>query len=177
MSEQPAAKVKIAVSSMPAAELYINGRRGGTTNDLGTSSDWISVPPGTHRVELRRAGYQTRTETVVVGGDAKQKFGPYSLQRADSAAPGRFAAYRLTLSTNTPPVTVSIINIETRTSQTLTMTQSVQTLNLERGIYEVTMSKGAENKRRRIDLTGSSQQLTFSVEFKNVQQPQEPLKE
>jgi serine/threonine protein kinase len=164
---EPVSKAMISVASMPAAELYVDGRRHGTTNDLGTSSDWIEVSTGSHRIELKRTGYSGKTETISVGGSAKQRFGPYTLQRGESEQ-SKATSYRLTLSSNMTPAEVVIRNIETRAVQSMTLSQNQQTLNLERGIYEVTMKHNNDQRRRRIDLSGAAQQLTFSVEFRDA---------
>jgi serine/threonine protein kinase len=159
------AKGRVSIASTPAAELYIDGKRYGTTNDLGTTSEWIELIAGDRRIELRRAGFNTRIETVQVVGDTRQKFGPYTLMRSDTPT-NKAAVYRLTVSTNTPPVTVTLIQIETRATQTIVMSQTTQTINLERGIYDVTMNHNGDLRKRRIDLSGAAQQLTFSVDFK-----------
>lgn len=155
-----------SIASMPAAELYIDGKRFGTTNDLGTSSEWIELPSGTHRVELKRSGFTTRIETINVSTGGRHKLGPFTLQRGQSDA-AKTSTYRLTLATNILPADVNITNIETRANQTVTLTQLSQTLNLDRGIYEVSMRHKGDTRKRRIDLSGAAQQLTFSVEFKD----------
>lgn len=162
---EPTGKATIAISSMPAAELYIDGRRHGTTNDLGTTSDWVEVLSGNRKIELKRSGYTVRTEIIVVTAGSRQKFGPYQMQRGETNN-SKASAYRLTLLTNMTPAEVTIRNIETRASQSLTLSQNQHTISLERGIYEVVMKHNGDMRRRRIDLSGAAQQLTFSVEFK-----------
>jgi len=163
--KKQAQKVQICVSSTPAAELFINGRRQGTTNDGGSSSHWIELENGNHKIELRRAGFAARKETIVVSTDLKQRFGPYALTRADITEAKR-GVYKLTISTNLPPVDVSIINIESNAKQTINLTQPSKTISLDKGIYEVTMSRKGDVRKRKLDFSGSTQQLTFSVEFK-----------
>jgi serine/threonine protein kinase len=162
-------KVQISVSSTPAAELFINGRRQGTTNDGGSSSHWIDLENGNHKIELRRAGFTARKETIFVSTDLKQRFGPYSLTRAETVGAQR-GGYKLTISTNLPPVDVSIINIESNAKQTINLTQPSKTISLDQGIYEVTMSRKGDVRKRRLDFSGSTQQLTFSVEFRETGQ-------
>jgi serine/threonine protein kinase len=163
--KKKAQKVQISVSSTPAAELFINGRRQGTTNDSGSSSHWIELENGNHKIELRRAGFAARKETILVSTDLKQRFGPYPLTRADTTGAQR-GGYKLTISTNLPPVDVSIINIESNAKQTINLTQPSKTISLDKGIYEVTMSRKGDVRKRRLDFSGSTQQLTFSVEFR-----------
>ena len=157
----------IAISSMPAAELYIDGKRRGTTNDQGTSSEWIDVSSGAHRVELKRSGFTSRSESITTSGEPRQKFGPYTLQRGDIGLTPATGSYRLTLATNLPPADVTIINIDSHATKYISLTQSTQTISLDRAVYEVTMNRKGDIRKRRIDLTGAAQQLTFSVEFKD----------
>jgi len=159
-------KAMIAVSSSPAAELYIDGKRHGTTNDNGASSDWIEVASGSRRVELRRAGFMNKKETISVASDSHQKFGPYILQRSD-APPTQAISYKLTVASNLPPVEVTITNIDNNNTQSFTLTQTSKTISLDRGIYEVIMTRKGDIRKRRIDLSGASQQLTFTGDFKD----------
>ncbi len=164
---QESRKVQISIASAPAAELFVNGRRFGTTNNNGSTSEWIDVESGQNRIELRRAGFATKIETIVVSTADKQKFGPYVLNRGASTIPPS-SLYKLTLTTNLPPVEVTIINIETNAKQTISLSQSSKTIPLDRGIYEVTMNRKGEIRRRRLDFSGNVQQLTFSVDFKEA---------
>jgi hypothetical protein len=164
---QESKKVQISIASAPAAELFVNGRRFGTTNNNGSTSEWIDVESGKNRIELRRAGFATKIETIVVSTADKQKFGPYVLNRGTATTPPS-SLYKLTLTTNLPPVEVTIINIETNAKQTISLSQSSKTIPLDRGIYEVTMNRRGEIRRRRLDFSGNVQQLTFSVDFKEA---------
>jgi len=163
--QEPPGKAVIAVSSAPAAELYIDGKRHGTTNDNGASSDWIEVPSGSRRIELRRAGFVNKKEVISVVSDSRQKLGPYILQRSD-AQTSQASSYKLTVASNLPPVEVTITNIDNNSTQSFTLTQASKTLSLDRGIYEVIMNRKGEIRKRRIDLSGASQQLTFTGDFK-----------
>lgn len=160
-------QVQVSISSTPAAELFVNGRRFGTTNNNGSSSDWIDLTPGAQRIELRRSGFAIRRETIVVNTEPKQRFGPYTLTRGDTSSQSK-PTYRLTLSTNLPPVEVTIHNIDTNAKQTISMTQTTRTIPLERGIYEVTMNRNGDIRKRKLDFSGAAQQLTFSVDFKDT---------
>jgi hypothetical protein len=72
------------------------------------------------------------------------------------------------LATNLRPVEVTIINIETNAKQTVSLSQASKTIPLERGIYEVTMNRKGDIRKRRLDFSGNVQQLTFSVDFKEA---------
>lgn len=160
----PSGKATIAISSNPAAEVYINGRRMGTTNDAGTSSDWYDLPSGRLKIELRRTGFASRTEFITVNGGEKKRFGPYPLTKEGTKA--QPTSYRLTLSTNVTPTQVTLLNYESRSTKTFVLNSNSQTITLERGVYEVTLLHAGESRKRRIEMTGSETQLTFSAEFK-----------
>jgi serine/threonine protein kinase len=164
-TNSPPKSVQIAVTSTPAAELFVNGRRQGTTNNNGSSSDWIEVRPGKNRIELRRTGFSSMIETLIVTNSQRQKFGPYLLRRGDPST-SVYSKSQLTLATNLPPVDVTITNIETASKQTMSLTKTSKTILLERGIYEITMTKGGESRRRRVDFSGRPQKLTFRGDFK-----------
>jgi hypothetical protein len=165
--DQVSKKVQISIASTPAAELFVNGRRFGTTNNNGSTSEWIDVESGKNRIELRRAGFATKIETIVVSAAERQQFGPYVLNRGASTTPTS-SLYKLTLATNLPPVEVTIINIETNAKQTISLSQASKIIPLERGIYEVTMNRKGDIRKRRLDFSGNVQQLTFSVDFKEA---------
>jgi hypothetical protein len=63
-------------------------------------------------------------------------------------------------------VEVTITNIDNNSTQSFTLAQTSKTISLDRGIYEVIMNRRGEIRKRRIDLSGSSQQLTFTGDFK-----------
>jgi len=52
------------ISSQPAAEIYVDGKRVGTTIDKTTSSGWVKVLAGSRTIELRRTGYRTYSRTL-----------------------------------------------------------------------------------------------------------------
>ncbi len=162
--EPQTGKASLSISANPAAEIFINGRRMGTTNDAGTSSEWLELSSGKIKIELKRSGFTTRTEYISVNPGDKKRLGPFALSRETVKA--QPSSYRLTLTTNAPPVTVTIANYETRATKTFILSSSSQTLALDRGIYEVTMQHGSELRKRRIDMTGSDTQITFSAEYK-----------
>ena len=165
-TQAPAAtgKATISVTCNPAAEVYINGKRMGTSNDAGTSSDWYDLPSGKLKLELRRSGFTSRTEYVSVSPGERKRLGPFTLTKEGTKAPP--TSYRLTLSTNVTPAQVSITNYDTKSTKTFNLNSSSQTITLDRGIYDVTMTHGGEVRKRRIEMTGSETQLTFSAEYK-----------
>lgn len=167
--ERPVAaptKSSISITSSPASEIYIDNTRFGTTNAQGSSSGWIDVPTGQHKLELKRAGFITITEKISVSAKDPKTFGPYILVRGEPTSTSSQTPYRLTLACNAPPVSVSILNLDSRKIQSFTMKTPSQVLTLEPGVYEVTMDRKGDSRKRRIDFKGAAHQLTFSVEFR-----------
>jgi hypothetical protein len=52
---------------VPAADVFVDGERVGKTPLIAT----VSVPPGTHRVEVRRAGYAPVAQSITLEGGAR----------------------------------------------------------------------------------------------------------
>lgn len=160
----PVGKAAVSVSCNPAAEVYINGKRMGTTNDAGISSDWYDLPSGKLKIELRRTGFASRTEYAQVAPGERKRLGPFTLNKEGQKAPP--SSYRLTLSTNITPTQVNVTNYDTKSTKTFTLTNNSQTITLERGVYDVTMTHNGEVRKRRIEMNGAETQLTFSAEYK-----------
>ena len=55
ISNEPA---EVRVSSQPAAEIYIDGKRMGTTVDKFNSSEWMALKPGHHVLDLKRTALE-----------------------------------------------------------------------------------------------------------------------
>jgi len=150
------------ISSQPAAEVYVDGKKFGTTVDKFNSSKWITLKPGNHVLELKRTGYAMhRTNFNVRPGE--RKILPQVVLEQNG---GLDRNYKLTLSSNTPPVNVTIKNIDTGSTQVFTMNDNTQAVDLENGRYQVKMEKDGAVKERFISLTAEQNKLTFSASFK-----------
>ena len=135
-----------------------------------------SFNPAIHRVgfackiqeshDVSPAKFAVKTTTIFVTSKDAQDFGPYTLVRGEQAGGTNPSVYRLTIACNLPPANVSILNVENNKLQTFTLKQSSQVITLERGMYNVTMDRSGDIRKRRVDFTGSIDQLTFSVEFR-----------
>ncbi len=70
------------ISSQPAAEIYVDGRRVGTTIDKTMSSGWIKVSTGTYKIELRRTGYKTYSRSLKLKPGQKLSAPMITLERS-----------------------------------------------------------------------------------------------
>jgi serine/threonine protein kinase len=156
---------RVQISSSPAAEVYVLGRKLGTTNDLGTTSNWIDVKSESFKFELRRKGYKTIVETINLKSGASERLGTYNLERSVEQNFTRERP-RLTLITSVVPANVSITNIETTIKSSFILNEPSQTIDLENGVYDVTIERNGDTKKRRIDFSSQSKQITFSASFK-----------
>lgn len=172
-----AGKGKITVSSDPAAEIFIDGRRVGTTVDNTLSSAAIELKSGKHRLELKRQGYVTYRTTFEVQADEQRALPRVNLEASvggagggvvGNASPAPIAAKStaLTLRVNSFPAQVTIRNLDTNTTQAFTMKAATRQVPLESGRYQVKVERKGETKERELNLSAAQGQLTFTADFK-----------
>ena len=161
-------KAEFAVSSQPAAEIWIDGKKMGTTVDQTSGSGWITLSVGNHSLELRRSGYETWSEKFSLEGGEKKKIQTIELEKLtnSSATP---ESYSLTITVRPIPAQVNVRNLESGRTESFTLNEESRTLALPAGTYQVKVEKNGEIKERKLDLTGSTKSLTFGVEFKETQ--------
>jgi serine/threonine protein kinase len=158
----PSTPGQVRISSQPAAEVYVDGKRMGTTNDKITSSEWISLSGGSHRIELKREGYAMHRVNFSLKPGEKKIFNSIALEQNA----GLDRTYRLTLRTTLMPVQVTIRNLDNNSTQAFTMNQKSQVVELENGRFQVKMEKNGQVKERFITLNANQSKLTFSANFK-----------
>jgi len=161
--ETPAGKGKLLVSSQPAAEIFIDGRRVGTTVDNTSDSGWMTLAAGRHAVELRRQGYTPFRTRLALDADEKKTLPRVVLEPSGSKNSGKGS---LTLRVSAYPAQVTIHNIDNNTTQAFTMRSNTKVLQLAQGRYAVKIEHGEESKQRDLVLTGAQGQLTFTADFK-----------
>lgn len=165
-SEGKTGIARFKVSSQPAAEIYIDGQRLGTTVDMTTSSGWLSVAPGVHSLELRRQGYETHKIPLdLKPGD---DLGVRRIELRPSAAdtPSSPAKVSLTILVNMLPAQVTLRRFAPDTTQAFTLKTQAKTLQLDTGRYQIKIEHNGEIKERELTLTGAQGDLTFSADFK-----------
>jgi serine/threonine protein kinase len=165
ITEEPKSEVpaRVSVASQPAAEIYIDGKRYGTTIDNTSDSGWITLPPGKHSLELRRNGHKTYRSRFTLTGGQDKAMPRVELESNDEQEQGQTA---LTLRVNQVPAQVTIRNTETSSTQIFMIRAKTRTVKLEKGNYQVKVERNQEIKERELNLTGSQGQLTFTADFK-----------
>ncbi len=155
----------VFLKSQPAAEIYINGVRRGTTVDKVTGSGWVTIPPGKSSIVLKRKGYETYKETFQIKPGEQKEFPMIILQSGTT--------YSLTIQTTTPPVKITVKSPDGSQNQTFNLTSPSKTLELTGGSYEVRAERNGQTMERNISLPGPSGSVTFSADFKEKQEKQE----
>lgn len=153
----------MAIASQPAAEIYLDGKRVGTTIDTSSGSRWIEAAAGSHTIELRRTGFETAQQTVEFRPGIHTRLKTVTLQKSQQqTAP----TYRITIVCNQTPADVTITPVDGGSTRSFTLTEPNKVVALERGVYEVLVVWKDQRKSRHLDLTGASSQLTFVADFK-----------
>ncbi len=160
-----AGKGKVQVSSQPAAEVFIDGKRMGTTVDNTANSGWLTVKSGKHKLELKRQGYQSYRTSFEVQGD-EQKVIPRVVMDLTEAQQSSQTA-QLTLRVNLVPAQVTIRNLDSNTTQAFSMKTETKAVQLSPGRYHVKIEKDGVVTERELKISGSEGQLTFTADFKD----------
>jgi len=171
-----AGKARISIASQPAAEIFINNRKVGTTVDGGSSSGWIAVDNGAVTIVLRRAGYRDLIKKITIARDDRITMGILTLEREGaSPSPGTVATrssnINLTITTNRWPASVTIINNSAPGSVPVQfkVERPSKTVKVPQGRLTIRVEANGEVKERRIDTATASATamsgITYSVEF------------
>lgn len=169
---------RLSITSQPAAEIFINNRRIGTTLDSanGEGSGWFPVTSGPLTISLRRNGYRDYVKKISVAKGDRITLGSITLERAESksqaAGENRAIPTRtLTISSNRWPANVSITPTPDTNgpSQKFRMEQSSRSIKLPAGRYTIRVECDGDIKERRIDTSISSTGITYNVEFSRPQ--------
>lgn len=166
-ASQPAASNepgRIQVSSQPAAEIYLDGKRFGTTVDNTRDSGWITLDAGRHSLELRRKGYKAYRTRFTLGG-GQDKVLPRVALESDTDQQSKVNA--LTLRVNQTPAQVTIKNMENSSTQIFMIRTSQKVIKLDNGRYQVKVERNDEIRERELILTGTQGHLTFTADFKD----------
>jgi len=153
---------RVTIASQPAAEIFINGKRFGTTVDNTSNSGWITLPAGKHALELRRSGHKTYRTTFTLGGGQNRTIPRVELESNEGQSTTQNA---LTLRVNQIPAQVTIKNINNSSTQIFILRSKTKVVKLENGKYQVKVERNQETRERELNLTGQGQ-LTFSADFK-----------
>jgi hypothetical protein len=154
---------RVTVASQPAAEIYIDGKRFGTTVDNTGDSGWITLAPGKHSLELRRNGHKTYRTKFTLGGGQDRVIPRVDLESNDEQVSNQNA---LTLRVNQTPAQVTIKNLDTSSTQIFMIRTKTKVVKLDNGKYQIKVERNQEIKERELNLSGQGQ-LTFTADFKD----------
>lgn len=154
--QQPKPVVKparIKLSSRPAAEVYVDGKRVATTVDRTTSSGWITVGPGKHVIELRRTGYQTYVQNLNLESGGTEVISGIDLKPSSTAG--------LTIRSSHYPLQIVILNLSDQSRKVVSMRSNELTQSLPSGRYKLRFIYREKVIERSLILSGyGSQSLT-----------------
>jgi serine/threonine protein kinase len=167
-------KGRITVVSQPAAEIFIDNKKVGTTIDAQSSSGWIAVNSGKMTISLRRPGYRTFSKQLSVAPDERVNIGPVNLEKIAprqnlatwSDAPAT-ASRTLTIAANRWPanVTISIPGEAMRVFKQLRIDKAPVAVKVPAGKVHIKVESNGEIKERTVDTSAINGPLTYSVEF------------
>lgn len=149
----------LKVSALPAAEIFVDGKPYGTTNDAEIAGQGIRLDPGSHTVSLKRKGYKTDEQQIQIKASEQRNINVTLLKTVDLIP--------LTIRSNRSPVQLVIEDLKDGgRRKEMNMTKHSMTLNLKPGTYRVVVSFGQEIFPRTIELKESEGSKTFTAEFK-----------
>lgn len=167
---------RISIASQPAAEIFVNNKRIGTTIDRGSSSGWLVVNSGSNTLTLRRNGYRDYVRKISVAKDERLSLGNVTLERSaiKALANGDYQGGEvrtLTITTNRWPANVTITPAPDTNAkiQRLRLEQASKSVKLPLGRFTVRVESDGDFKERRIDTSTSASGITYSVEFPRSQ--------
>lgn len=168
-------KAELNFSSQPAAEVFIDGKRVGTTLDQTSTSGWIQVKPGRHLIELSRKGFKKYESSIEIKAGERKKI-PNVVLALNSSSNGQAAndakpSSNLLLQVSPFPVGAVILNVSTGKSQSFKIMEASKTISLPPGRYRIRLTYKNQVKERDLSLPGPAGDLTFVAEFKGGESP------
>lgn len=157
--ESPREKGILRIAALPAAEILVDGKAYGTTNDKVISSGGLKLDPGQYQLKLKRKGYRPEEQNIVIkSGEIKQL--SVSLTRT-------IELVEFTVRSNRLPAQVYIEDLKNQgRKKEIPLTRSSMVFNLKPGQYRVQVSFGKDMIQRTIELAESERSITFNADFK-----------
>jgi serine/threonine protein kinase len=148
----------LKVRSIPVAEVEIDGKRIGRTNDRTLRQKGIKLPPGNYSLTVKRPGYEPAEETIDIKPGVPLRLN-YVLSKKQVFIP-------LTLQTNRIPALAYIDELKPdgRKNQ-ITLTETNYELQLEPGSYRIEIVYSGQKVERVIEIRSDSDPITFNASF------------
>jgi hypothetical protein len=149
----------LRVSVLPAAEIFINGKPYGTTNDPEIASQGIRLDPGSYSLRLKRKGYKIDEQQVQIKANEQKNLNVTLLKAVDLV--------ELNIRSNRNPAQLVIEDLrDGGRRKEMSMTKSSFILNLRPGTYRVVVTFEREVVSRVLELRESEGSQTFTADFK-----------
>lgn len=149
----------LKIASLPASEVFVDGKGAGSTNDKDLYQQGLKLDAGSYVVKFKRKGYKTEEYAVQVRpGETKQLNVSLSKQ---------VELVEFTVRANKLPARLTIE--DTRDGgrrRDFTLNRTTMVLNLRPGTYRVAVSHGSDSINRMIELNESEKAMTFNADFK-----------
>ncbi len=156
-SERPSRKEAgfLKVASLPAAEILVDGKLLGTTNDSGV----IKLDPGNYQLRLRRKGYKAEEQSITIRPGETKSLNVSLVKSLDLV--------EFNIRTNRIPTSLVVEDLRDG-GRRLEMVLSKYTyvLNLKPGKYRVLVNYDQTVINRVIELGEGERSITFNAEFK-----------
>ncbi|MBC7530533.1 MAG: protein kinase [Oligoflexus sp.] len=149
----------LRLAALPAAEVYLDGKMQGTTNEKKFGAQGIRLDPGTYMLRLKRKGYKTEEQAIQIR--------PGEMRQINITLSKQAELVELSIQTNKIPSTVVIEEVKSGgRRRELPMAKHSLQINLKAGAYKVTVSHDAEAIVRSLELTEDNKSITFNADFK-----------
>jgi serine/threonine protein kinase len=149
----------LRVSALPAAEIFIDGKPYGTTNDPEIAGQGIRLDPGSYSLRLKRKGYKFDEQQVQIKANEQKNLNVTLLKTVDLV--------ELKIRSNRKPAQLVIEDLRNDgRRKEMSMTKSSLILNLKPGTYRVVVTFEREVVSRVFELRESEGSQTFTADFK-----------
>lgn len=148
----------VTVRSFPDAKLYINGKFYGSTADTSIKQSGIQLPQGSHRVSLKKPGFENTSESIRLT-DGQNLNLSYVMIRASNTI-------RLTIRTNKLPAVASLQRLRSRNfRKQIILSSRVESIDIDPGTYNIQVEHAGQKIKRTITVGSNSDSITFNATF------------
>jgi serine/threonine protein kinase len=149
----------LRVTALPAAEIYVDGKLFGTTNDPEIASQGIRLDPGSYSLRLKRKGYKIDEQQVSIKSNEQKNLNVTLMKTVDLV--------ELNIRSNRNPAQLMIEDLKDGgRRKEMNMTKPSLILNLRPGTYRVVVTFEKEVVSRVFELRESEGSQTFTADFK-----------
>ncbi len=159
VEKQPTNKIVVfSVQSFPSSEVFMNGKRLGTTIRSNGSTSKFKLPNKAYDLSLKRAGYETYTKRVDLSLPSDRKLWSINLLKKYSNK------ISLDIISRSYPFTVVITNDKGKTVHRTRVNSPKINLQVDRGMYHIKATKGRKVINKSIYV---SEDIDFDVNFES----------